>query len=247
MDSFVDQIAPERFARYLTWCQGDQGIAHKLYARNVALAEAFYTPLHTLEIVLRNQVDQAMRQAYGNTWHDNPAVLGPYLQVKVNDAHRRLDPLGPSKTRGHVVAEMSFGFWTAMFNRHQHHLWKHLKPVFKAAKGLQRRDVSGKLDDIRGLRNRVAHYEPIVQLDLMALYKEIDTLTGWLFHDAATWTARHSRFLGLCPRGMLISNGSSTALLCQRSKIHLPAHIIYRRSLKKLRSRSAPSLSLIPP
>lgn len=35
-------------------------MAHRLYNLNVVLSEAFYTPLHTLEIVLRNKVDVAL-------------------------------------------------------------------------------------------------------------------------------------------------------------------------------------------
>lgn len=208
MSTFVDIVAPDRFARYLAWANNDLLLAHRLYARNVALAEAFYTPLHTLEVVLRNRVDDALSAQFTPNWFKDPAVVRPVpLQRKVNDAYRKLATLGPALTRGHVVAELSLGFWTGMFNRHQHHLWQHLRPIFVGARGIQRRNVSGQLDDIRGLRNRIAHYEPIVHLDLRNAYQEIETLTHWLCPNAAAWNAAHSRFLIVCPPSLIVVNG----------------------------------------
>ena len=207
MPTFVDTVAPERFAKYLAWARQDAELAHRLYAKNVALAEAFYTPLHTLEIVLRNRVDQALTAAYAPDWFNDPAVVMPApLQAKVREANRRLASLGPALTRGHIVAELSFGFWTGMFNRRQNHLWRYLRPIFGSAPGLQRGGVSGKLDDVRGLRNRIAHYEPILHHDLMDYYREIHTLTSWLSPDAAGWLTEHSRFLTVCPPGRIIVN-----------------------------------------
>nr|WP_137830742.1 hypothetical protein [Methylobacterium sp. L1A1] len=218
MSTFVDTVAPARFARYLAWANNDAALAHRLYARNVALAEAFYTPLHTLEIVLRNRVDDALSAQFTSNWFNDPAVVRHVpLQRKVQDAHRKLASLGTGLTRGHVVAELSLGFWTGMFNRHQHHLWQHLRPIFVGARGIHRRSVSGQLDDVRGLRNRIAHYEPIVQLNLLNAYQEIETLTQWLSPQAALWTATHSRLLAVCPPQMIIVNGqvnpALTALL----------------------------------
>jgi hypothetical protein len=37
------------------------------------------------------------------------------------------------------------------------------------------------------LRNRVAHYEPILALPLAQRYADIVTLTGWLSPSAAAW------------------------------------------------------------
>lgn len=208
MSTFVDTVAPARFARYLVWSGNDVALAHRLYNRNVALAEAFYTPLHTLEVVLRNRVDDALSARFAPNWFSDPAIVRPYpLQRKVQEAHQKLASLGPRLTRGHVVAELSFGFWTGMFNRHQNHLWGVLQPIFVGARGLQRKNVSGQLDDIRGLRNRIAHYEPIVQLDLRHAHHEMQTLTQWLCPDAAVWNTTHSRFPLVCPPSVIIVNG----------------------------------------
>src|SRR3546814_3947478 len=49
------------------------------------------------------------------------------------------------------------------------------------------------------LRNRVAHYEPIIALPLAQRYASITTLTGWLSPSAATWIAKYSTWPTLYP------------------------------------------------
>lgn len=44
--------------------------------------------------------------------------------------------------------------------------------------GIQRNSIALQLDDFRALRNRMAHYEPIVALRLAQRYADITTLTG---------------------------------------------------------------------
>src|SRR3546814_10269142 len=70
-------------------------------------------------------------------------------------------------------------------------LWQSLRPIFQA-KGVQRGVIARDLRDLRILRNRVAHYEPIIALPLAQRYASITTLTGWLSPSAATWIAKYS-------------------------------------------------------
>jgi hypothetical protein len=85
-----------------------------------------------------------------------------------------------------MVAELNFGFWSSLFGRRSHHLWQHLRPIFRT-KGVQRTDIATQLEHFRQLRNRVAHYEPIIGLPLAQRYADIITLTGWLSPSAAAW------------------------------------------------------------
>lgn len=210
MPTFVDALAPDRFAKYRRWANGNDPLAHRLYAKNVEIAEAFYTPLHTVEIALRNVVDGALRPPFGDFWFDDPQVVRSwYMQNRVREARQKLASLGPNLSRGHIIAELSFGFWGGMFGSGQKRLWgPHLRAIFPASVPLQRTDIARRLDAIRGIRNRIAHHEPIIQLDLNAAYTEILELTEWISTDAADWTRRRSRFPSVCPQGLIIINNA---------------------------------------
>ncbi|WP_197696971.1 hypothetical protein [Bradyrhizobium sp. ORS 285] len=97
-----------------------------------------------------------------------------------------------------MVAELNFGFWSSLFGRHSNHLWQHLRPIFQTS-GIQRKDIAVQLENLRALRNRVAHYEPILALPLAQRYADITTLTGWLSPSAAAWTNVASKWTGLYP------------------------------------------------
>jgi hypothetical protein len=63
------------------------------------------------------------------------------------------------------------------------------------------------------LRNRIAHYEPIVALPLAQRYASITTLTGWLSPSAAAWIANYSTWPALYPAvPILVHNPASGTL-----------------------------------
>jgi hypothetical protein len=55
--------------------------------------------------------------------------------------------------------------------------------------------ISGALDRARRLRNRVAHHEPILHLQLSDEYCSILSMIEWLCLATALYTARQSQFL----------------------------------------------------
>ena len=59
--------------------------------------------------------------------------------------------------------------------------------------------IAQELRELRLLRNRIAHYEPIVALPLAQHYASITTLTGWLSPSAAAWIANYSTWPALYP------------------------------------------------
>ncbi|HKK10318.1 MAG TPA: hypothetical protein VJ939_05745, partial [Bacteroidales bacterium] len=63
---------------------------------------------------------------------------------------------------GRVIAELSFGFWTSLFDsRFEKTLWKNLRLAFpNCPKHIrQRKTMSSKFNGIRKLRNRIFHHE----------------------------------------------------------------------------------------
>jgi hypothetical protein len=132
-----------------------------------------------LEVALRNVADQQLITKRGQDWMDDPKTLStPYQQNCVVKAREQLTRDRKACTHGQMVAELNFGFWGSLFGRQAHHLWQDLRPIFQS-RGVQRTSIALQLSDFRVLRNRVAHYEPILALPLAQRYADIITLTGW--------------------------------------------------------------------
>jgi hypothetical protein len=214
MPTLVDALSAERFSTYLTWADSDAALATRLYSFNVSLSAALYGPLHMLEITLRNVANRALVTAFGMDWMNDPAVLvTPYQQRCVADAYNHLMREKKAATHAQMVAELNFGFWSSLFGRMPgNHLWRVLRPIFQT-KGLQRGHIATLLRDFRILRNRVAHYEPIISLPLAQRYADITTLTGWLSPDAAAWIDHNSTWAAVYPVVPILTVDAATGTL----------------------------------
>jgi hypothetical protein len=129
---------------------------------------------------------------------DAPTLSVDYQRICVAKAREQLARDSKACTHGQMVAELNFGFWSSLFGRRSHHLWQHLRPIFQTT-GIQRSDIATQLDHFRTLRNRVAHYEPIIGLPLAQRYADITTLTGWLSPSAAAWINQTSQWPQVYP------------------------------------------------
>ena len=202
-------ISLERFNRYLEWAKGDRGRAVELYAINTAVSEALYTPMQMLEVALRNRCHTVLSERFGSYWYDQHGVLTALHQIRqIKDAKldlvvslsrgdRVTEAVAQKLTPGRIVASLTFGFWTSLFNtEYENTLWRqclHKVPTVPPAK-MKRKALSRELTPVRLLRNRVAHHEPIIYHDLAKRHERIIEITGWLLPVAAEWTRKHSRF-----------------------------------------------------
>lgn len=191
-----DILSIERFSTYKQWADGNVLLAERLYSFNVQLSSDFYSSLHMLEIALRNKADEALIVSYGVNWLESVGVLvDPYQQRCVQDACSALQREKKMATHSQIIAELNFGFWSSLFGRSSNHLWgQTMRPIFNKT-GLQRSAIAEKLRNLRRLRNRVAHYEPILAQPLISLREDLLELTLWLSGDAHSWILRHSQIV----------------------------------------------------
>lgn len=192
-------LSLERFGRYLAWAEGDRNAAIELYGLNTRLSEALYTPLQTLEVVLRNRIHSVLTESHGEAWMHPAAgiITGPYQQAQVAKAVEALAKEGKDVTAGGVVSSLTFSFWTTMFHKDYETVWQqgmHRIADAGAPRGLKRKSFSGPLTRIRLLRNRIAHHEPILGWDLGKHHERMVEITAWLSPPAATWSREHDRF-----------------------------------------------------
>jgi len=198
-----ETLSAARFATYLAWAGQDRDQALALYTLNARISESLYTPLHMLEVALRNRIHDVMRAVAGDTWFDAPAHQLNAVQAEMlAKARRDLAENRKAETPGAIVAALTFGYWTSMLGREYENLWQTtLKDIARKAdgKGLRRKDLAAPLGPIRALRNRLAHHETVLHWDLPKHYASVLQLTEWLSPVAADWCKACSRFEALYP------------------------------------------------
>lgn len=153
------------------------------YAWNMDLGSALYMPLQILEVALRNSLHSALTQHHGGNerWYQlRYAFQEQETWDKVQKTTRRVAKvtnLSSPDAPGRVVAQLDFGFWTTLLTsqygkptavrRNWTPLWPSLIPIafpFFPNPTNSRRDrsaIAERFDNIRQLRNRVSHHEPI--------------------------------------------------------------------------------------
>lgn len=128
-----------------------------------------------------------------------PAITNNFLRRNVEEAERKLQRRGKTITHGHLVAELTFGFWTEFFERTHYRLLKGIPiRVFpNLLKRIKRVNIYNVLNDIRTFRNRVYHNEPVCfnngSFDISRAYQirnSIMDLLSWLSPDIPPWIIR---------------------------------------------------------
>lgn len=188
-------LSRERLEKYLEVAGGDLDHALTLYERNTRLAEAFYSPLQSLEVCLRNGLNARLMVVYGGDWLENGTPpLDPDARDEIAQALRSLP--AATRTQGQVIAELRFGFWVGLLGpRYDATLWrKALHMAFRARTGVKRSVVHGRLNALRRFRNRVAHHEPVFHRPIETLHAELLEAIGWMCRDTAAWAEHNSRF-----------------------------------------------------
>lgn len=177
------------------------------YRWNVALCMSLYAPLEYLEVAFRNSLHEALTAFKRTpTWYDlSPAWLSSREQGAIAAAKTELGNHGKPLEPGRLVAELSFGFWTSLLSRsYEQVIWPPLlKPVFPNMPRQERtrHRVADRMHQVRKLRNRVFHHEPIWRWsNLPQRYAELEETIGWfepelshILPDAHTFNEVHAR------------------------------------------------------
>lgn len=198
MNSALERaLSSPRLGRYLRDSNGLLDAALALYERNQRISEAFHRPLQSLEVCLRNYLNERLVAHYGSNWVHN--MSPPFHQPEISRVEKAKADLKQKRvpvTQGAVVAELTFGFWVTLLSAHyEPSLWTpHFSKVFRnGGRKLKRQVVHNQMNDLRVFRNRVAHYEPIYHLNPTKVHADIIAALAWICPDSAAWAWEHSR------------------------------------------------------
>ena len=203
INALESTLSVERFRTYVQLAGGNRRRAVDIYERNTAISEALYGVMQATEVALRNAIHRAMTDGYGSMWFEAPSLaLEPPQLEKLGKAKSEIQRDKRPLTPGAIVAELGLGFWTSLLaSGYEKRLWvPHLHKAFPHAKALRRNQdgsdtvirlsrpqIFDQLDRIRTLRNRIAHHEPIVKMDLPKLYSGALDALSWICPISESW------------------------------------------------------------
>jgi hypothetical protein len=209
LSAIPNTLSQARFSKYRS-LSNDTREAIKLYQWNLELSSSYIIPLHFFEIVVRNAIQEGVSAVYSNDWHIN----GRFTQALTQKNIQRLSSAknsAQSKTGladppvGSVVAELTLVFWEGlMASALGPIIWdQHLNTVFKNSPNIlhtsiKRSIIKTTIQNVRLLRNRVAHFEPIIDPDKFnhtQLIADIEKVVRWRCLDTASWLAERNKVI----------------------------------------------------
>jgi hypothetical protein len=96
-----------------------------------------------------------------------------------------------------IVAGLDFGFWTTMLDHwFDQLLWRtalyRAFPHYTAVTGnpLVRKPIASRFTDLRNLRNRIMHHEPLFKRNLQQDFQWIFEAVSWMYSDVESWISQ---------------------------------------------------------
>jgi len=116
--------------------------------------------------------------------------------------------LGNRYTHDRLVAELSFGFWNYMFAPIQFLVGgQGLHKIYvNRDKGTSQKQIFNELDEIRNIRNRIAHHEPLCFNSKNLIFTEQTKITYELI-------LQHTEWLGFDPDKLYLNLDNTTEIL----------------------------------
>ncbi len=193
---FERWFSEARLAPYIAEADGDSALAERLYEWNARVAGACIEVLGHLEVLLRNAIDRELASMVdedngGIPWFLMKLTKGPAqttADTAIEAARDRLRQKKPHRdTRHQIVAAMNFGFWTDLLGSEFESVWRSaLHRAFPHSSGL-RKDLSSTANGLRVFRNRLAHPDSLLAVDVPFQLRQALLLAGWIDPAAEQW------------------------------------------------------------
>lgn len=190
-------ISQPRFGTYLAKGGNHEEYAMALYLYNARVAKSFLYPLHVAEVTLRNAVDGILVGKFTTDWpHDQTFRTQTLTADGLATLDKAIQRAGANATRDQVVATLTFDFWSNLFRPEYGSLWRtEVNIAFPHLKhGETRQEIQNLVKPINVFRNRVAHHEPVLDMNVTDIYAKIVRLIELRCAETAKWMKHHSTF-----------------------------------------------------
>ncbi|CAM3667225.1 hypothetical protein KIPE111705_19655 [Kibdelosporangium persicum] len=96
------------------------------------------------------------------------------------------------ESRHQIIAGLSFGFWSGLLGPKYEELWRDcLHKAFPYSSG-KRKQVSVAVERVRRFRNRLAHHDSTINVDMPFEVRQVVELAAFIDTNAAKWIGRCS-------------------------------------------------------
>jgi hypothetical protein len=171
-NEFELAISKARLEKYLNATDGEFEKAFQLYILNLELSKSIFGILSVYEIILRNAINFHYINYFNDeNWIVNQCKEGGLFNLPNDPNHyfslKKIKmvqiKLNQKFTNDRLVSELSFGFWVYLFASQQFKAGgQNIHRIFiNRPKGINQKTIFMELNQIRLLRNRIAHHEAI--------------------------------------------------------------------------------------
>ncbi|MFI9381387.1 hypothetical protein [Kutzneria sp. NPDC052558] len=168
--------------------------ARTVYEWSALTSAAAFAVVGHLEVLLRNALDRCLREHFreehtGIPWFLLPTPGGEHVAEAVAAVRGRLREQR-KESRHQIVAGLSFGFWSGLLGPKYEELWRDcLHRAFPHSSG-RRKQVAVAVERVRVFRNRLAHHDSTINVDIPFEIRQIIELARYIDADAAMWLER---------------------------------------------------------
>ncbi|ELR64653.1 hypothetical protein C942_02224 [Photobacterium marinum] len=183
-------LSEERFSPYMYKAGHDYEKAFNLYLYNARLSKAFLFPLHALEVALRNKMQSIFAKEFCDDWHEDE----DFREMLSEDGLKSLDRAIKNATTTDiedVVANTTFELWTYLLHPQYSDFWRQNFTKL-CGSNISRGQFYGKVKTLNDFRNRIAHYEPILEKNCFQRHLDILEVIKYLNLEAYNWVKKHS-------------------------------------------------------
>ena len=183
-------LSSPRFDPYLKATGGDVDEALELYVGNAKLAGALLVDIGHVEVALRNSYNVALERRFGAEPHWTSRieeVLGSSGATKglgrlvtsqsactvAPDSDQPISMDSSASSSDRVISKLSLGFWVSMTSAvHEQRLWiPAIRHAF--ASPPSRVDAHRTMTELRSIRNRAAHQDSLLGLDVRSAHVQL--------------------------------------------------------------------------
>ena len=201
---FEKALSKPRIGRFLVSANQDKEKALRLYRQNIELSKTLFGLLSIFEVTIRNYIDKHYREKFSDSeWLKKQCGQGgifshpSFIRYGFEPRTKILTTiakLGTKYSHDRLVAELSFGFWNYMFAPIQFLVGgQSLHKIYEnRPKGTNQKQIFNELDEIRSLRNRIAHHEPLI-------FNPIDQVSTEKTEKTYEIILKHTEWLGFDP------------------------------------------------
>lgn len=174
------------------------------YMFNERVSKEIRYVLAQFEVILRNKVDQAYSNQFGKNWIDGSSVhFEKEEERSIEEAKRRLRKNNKTIIHSRLVAKLSFGFWTRLFNspynrntsRFKDQIFPRNSTKFVKTP-LTMGDIRDKLINLNKIRNKVSHQEFILdsKYEIAKIHQDCIDLMNLMNKSYYSIFAQHDHF-----------------------------------------------------